>query len=95
MAKRFKVTVECSGVPPELGEAASRLVADEFTHRPWHTNPEGTWADGLLKLSVFNDYDSDGSSTLDEFSDALSACLPPFDGAIRVSDVSPLFDGEH
>ena len=34
-------------------------------------------------LGADNDFDADGLALMDEFSDLLSAFLPPFDGDIR------------
>ena len=44
-----------------------------------------------LRLTAENDYDSDGRALMDEFLDAISACIAEgFDGDIRVASVKEL-----
>ena len=76
----YRVTLACDGVPINLGSQAAIDIAEEFSRRPWHTNVTCTWRDGQLVLQADNDFDSTGEALSDEFSDAICACLPPFDG---------------
>ena len=49
------------------------------------------WNGVALLLTAENDYDSDGRALMDEFSDAISACIAEgFDGDIRVASVKEL-----
>jgi hypothetical protein len=72
---RYRVVVACDGIPDDRGLQAVTDVAEEFTHRPWHENVECKWNDGVLFLSAENDYDPRGLALMDEFSDAISACV--------------------
>jgi hypothetical protein len=66
-------------------------ITEEFTHRPWHQNVSCEWDGSQLVLKADNDFDSDGLALLDEFSDAISACIEKgFDGDIDIVSVSPL-----
>lgn len=78
----YRITLACRGVPIDLGAQAALDIAEEFTHRPWHVNVSCEWRDGQLILQADNDVDSTGEALSDEFSDAICACLPPFDGSI-------------
>lgn len=51
-------------------------IADEFDSRPWHRNVSCRWDKDRIVLEAESDYDSDGQALLDEFSDAICACLP-------------------
>ena len=78
----YRITLACSGVPIDLGPQAAVDIAEEFSNRPWHTNVSCIWQDGQLILQAENDVDATGEALNDEFSDAICACLPPFDGNI-------------
>lgn len=83
----YRVIVNCTGVPSEFGSDGAKDVAAEFGEREWQKVIRCTWGDGTIELEVENDFDPKGLATLDEFSDALSACLPAFDGDISVVSV--------
>ena len=51
-------------------------ILDEFAGRPWHTSVSCHWDSGRILLQARNDYDATGEALLDEFSDAICACLP-------------------
>ena len=72
---RYQIVAACDGIPEELGPQAVTDVAEEFTHRPWHENAECKWNGGALFLSAENNYDPEGLALMDEFSDAISACI--------------------
>ncbi len=87
----YRIVLACSGVPAHAGEAAARDITEEFTHRPWHKNVSCKWIGSQLILQADNDFDSSGLALLDEFSDAISACIEDgFDGDVDVVSVSPL-----
>ena len=71
---RYRIVLACDGIPADRGPEAAAIVAEEFTHRPWHENVECRWSDGSLPLSAENEYDPQGLALMDEFSDAISAC---------------------
>ena len=71
----YRATVSCSGIDERRAARACDDVVDEFTHRPWHQNVRCLWTDGRLQLVAENDYDSDGQALLDEFVDAVFACV--------------------
>jgi hypothetical protein len=71
----FKVRVSCRGLLHEEAVSAPKDVLEEFSHRPWHTNVRCEWDGGSLWLEAQNDYDADGLALLDEFSDAVVACV--------------------
>ena len=87
----YRVVLVCKSVPADAGAAAARDIVEEFTHRPWHQNVSCEWDGSQLVLQADNDFDSNGLVLLDEFSDAISACLKDtFDGDIEVVSVTPL-----
>ena len=71
----YRITVSCGGIDEEQSLAACREVVDEFSYRPWHQNGASNWINSRLYLVTDNDYDSDGLALLDEFSDAVCACI--------------------
>jgi hypothetical protein len=71
----YRVTLVCSGLTDNEGTAAVAGLLEEFSHRPWQANPKCEWKDGLLRLSATNDFDKDGAALLDEFGDAIHACV--------------------
>jgi hypothetical protein len=77
--------IACEGVPPELGPAAAIDITEEFTHRQWHQNVRCEWDRTRLLLYAENDWDGDAKSLIDEFSDAISACIQGgFEGGIKI-----------
>ncbi len=88
MSQMYRITLECSGVPPGAGDDAAIDIAEEFTHRPWHKNVHCEWDGEFLILTAENDFDSEGKALQDEFSDAICACVAePCDGDIHVRSV--------
>ena len=84
----FKITLSCSGVPEKEGRVGAADIVEELAHRPWHQNVQCLWQGGRLILHAENDYDSDGRALLDEFSDAIAACIVAgVEGEIRVDSV--------
>lgn len=73
----FRITVVCDGLTEAEGSGAVAGVLEEFTHRPWHQQVECAWAEATLSLSASNDYDRTGQALLDEFGDAILACVSP------------------
>ncbi len=74
-SNRYRIVLACDGIPDEQALEAAVDVAEEFTHRPWHENVQCKLSDGALMLSAENDYDPQGLALMDEFSDAISACI--------------------
>lgn len=83
----LRIAVQCSGLSEAEGAAAVPGILEEFSHRPWHTDVECSWASGTLTLTASNDFDSNGQALLDEFGDAILACIH-CSGPIRVDVVS-------
>ena len=77
----FRVVLECDaeGLPPEFAEQAVIDIAEEFGHRPWHTNVRCTWDGHRIRLEAENDYDEKGLALSDEFSDALAASVAMYE----------------
>jgi hypothetical protein len=71
----YRVTLSCKGVPTQLGQVGAADITEEFTHRPWHQNVLCEWDGEQLLLHADSDWDADGKALLDEFSDAVSACI--------------------
>lgn len=71
----FKSRVCCKGLSSDEGAQAPKDILEEFSHRPWHTNVRCEWDGASLWLETENDYDPDGLALLDEFSDAIVACI--------------------
>jgi hypothetical protein len=85
----FRVLPECEGLPEAAGSPAAVDIAEEFIHRPWHHNVRCTWDGKVLRLEAENDYDEKGLALLDEFSDAIAACVEDAqDSDIRVVAVT-------
>jgi hypothetical protein len=72
---KYRVTVACKGLTNEEGAAAVPDVLEELRTRPWHTNVTCDWSGGALVLTATNDYDAAGQALLDEFWDAVHACI--------------------
>jgi hypothetical protein len=83
----FRIAVRCSGLSEAEGTAAVPDILEEFSHRPWHRDLECGWTSGMLTLTASNDFDSNGQALLDEFGDAILACIH-CSGPIRVDVVS-------
>jgi hypothetical protein len=80
-----RITLACEDVPPELGPAAAIDITEEFTHRPWRQNVRCEWDRTRLLLYAENDWDGDAKALIDEFSDAISACIQGgFEGGIKI-----------
>ena len=57
----------------------------------WHENVTCVWNGSQLILQADKDFDSNGLALVDEFSDAISACIKDgFDGDIEVLSVTAL-----
>ena len=85
----FKITLTCDGCPSSVGLQAAIDISEEFGHRPWHKDVVCSWDGRFLILQAVNDFDGDGLALLDEFSDAISACITEgFDGAIRIRSIT-------
>jgi hypothetical protein len=81
--------MSCHGVPVKSGSSAALEITKEFAYRPWHKNATCAWESGRLVLIAENDFDSDGRALMDEFSDAISACIEQdFDGEIKIESVT-------
>jgi hypothetical protein len=86
-----RIVLACNGVPADVGAVAAGDITEEFSHRPWHQKVHCERDGSRLILQADNDFDSNGLALLDEFSDAISACIADgFDGDIDVVSVSPL-----
>jgi hypothetical protein len=72
----FKITMRAGGVSYKAGPTAAVDIEKEFCeHRPWHEGVTCSFADGVLTLVAFNDYDRDSLALSDGFSDCLSAYI--------------------
>lgn len=91
----YRIVLACNGIPSDEGASGAESIREEFTHRPWHKNVKCDWNDSQLILHADNNYDSDGRALMDEFSDAISACIAGAgNGEIEVVSVTVLFE-EH
>jgi hypothetical protein len=89
--RMYRIVLACKGVPAGAGTAGAHDITEEFTHRPWHENVSCVWDGSQLILQADNDFDSNRLALLDEFSDAISACIKDgFDGDIEVLSVTAL-----
>jgi hypothetical protein len=81
----------CDGVPASAGPQGAIDIAEEFTHRPWHQNVTCSWDGQSLILKAENDYDDKGLALLDEFSDAVTACISDsqYSSNIRIVEITP------
>ena len=86
----YHAILTCSGLTDIEGRSAPKEIEDEFQHRPWHQNVVARWDGTLLWLEADNDYDEDGRALLDEFWDAVIACVK-VSGTIefKIESVSP------
>ena len=81
----FEIVVSCSGVSEPVSQAGIGDILAEFAERPWHSLVGCRWDNGRILLRAQNDYDSTGQALLDEFSDAICACLPIENSTISFS----------
>jgi hypothetical protein len=65
----------CDGLTDGEAANAPHDITEEFGHRPWHQNVKCRWDGRLLWLEADNDFDIDGKALLDEFRDAVVACV--------------------
>ena len=70
-----KARVSCKGLSHDEGAPAPEDILEEFVHRPWHKNVRCEWDGVSLWLEAENDFDANGMALLDEFSDAVVACI--------------------
>jgi len=90
----YRIILACKGIAADVGAVAARDITEEFTQRPWHQNVRCEWDGSRLTLQADNDFDSNGLALMDEFSDAISACITDgVHGGIDVVSVSHLADG--
>jgi hypothetical protein len=71
----YRVTVICSGPNDIEGSSSVSDILEEFTYRLWNMDTNCEWKDGILYFSATNDFDKDRLALLDEFGDAISACI--------------------
>ena len=87
----YRIVLACDGIPAQKGEAGALAIEDEFKQRHWHHNVTCTWNGYQLLLQADNDFDPKGLALLDEFSDAISACIPgEFDSDLKILHVTKL-----
>jgi hypothetical protein len=92
----FTNKLVCTGVPKEVGAKAAIDITEEFAHRPWHENVVCRWNGDALHLEATNSFDSDGKALMDEFSDAISACVAElFDGDILIERIVRVSDSKN
>ena len=83
----FHAILTCNGLTSAEAANAPRDIVEEISHRPWHQNVECRSDSRLLRMEADNDYDADGKALLDEFGDAVVACVN-VSGIIRFAIVS-------
>lgn len=84
----YRIVLACKGVPTHAGATGAGDISKEFAHRPWHANVTCVWNGSQLILQAENDFDSNGLALVDEFSDAISACIEGgFDGNIEILSI--------
>ena len=71
----YHAILTCGGLTDSEAANAPPDIVEEFGHRPWHRNVKCRWDGRLLWLEADNDYDADGKALLDEFGDAVIACV--------------------
>lgn len=86
----YRIKLACDGIPPSAGPQAAIDIAEEFTHRPWHQNVRCSWDGFSLTLTAENDFDENGRALLDEFTDAVVACISDreYSNNIRILEVT-------
>ncbi len=71
----YRVTVVSMGLTEaQLVMAVPDMLA-EFAERAWQMDVRCEARNGALRLSALNDFDSSGQALLDEFADAVMACV--------------------
>jgi hypothetical protein len=86
---RYRIVLSCDGVPVDMGAQAAAEIMKEFIHRPWHENVDCKWSGVSLLLTAENDFEAQGLALVDEFSDAIAACIPGgFNGDIRLVSIT-------
>jgi hypothetical protein len=78
----YHISVSCLGLTDQECITAVPDILEEFSHRDWHMDPHCNYNDSVLTLTVINDFDENGQATIDEFIDAVHACIK-FNGTIR------------
>ena len=78
----FEIVVSCKGISERAALASLDDLVQEFAERPWQSVVTCQWNDDRIILRARNDYDSTGQALLDEFSDAICACVPIEDSTI-------------
>ena len=71
----YRVTLTCAGLSQTEGTSAPVDILEEFSHRRSHRNAKCYFDGTLLRLTAENDFDDSGLALLDEFSDAVHACV--------------------
>ena len=69
------ITVACVGLTEWEGASAVQCVLEEFAHRPWQDSVKCEWRSSVLRLTATNDFDANGQALVDEFWDAVHACV--------------------
>ena len=88
---RYRLVLACTDVPTSVGAQAALDITEEFTHRPWHHNAVCHWDGHVLILQAENDFDPNGITLTDEFSDAIPANIAGgFDGDIQVQSTESI-----
>jgi len=83
----YRVIVECDGIGSDDEAEAAADIEQEFReHRSWHQHAACSFCNGMLRLVVENDFDANGSATLDEFADSIAAYVGEH-GPVRVVGV--------
>lgn len=89
----YRIVLVGTGIPADEGPTGAACITEEFRRRHWHTNVTCRWDGAQLILQADKDFDSDGRALMDEFSDAISACLANVgEGSIEVQSVTLLPD---
>jgi len=78
----FEIMVSCKGVSEQAALFGIKDILSEFADRPWHSAVRCLWDNGRILLLARNDFDSTGQALLDEFSDAICACISIEDSTI-------------
>ncbi len=81
----FEIVVSCKGVSEQAADTGLADILEEFSERPWHQSVTCRWDNDRILLQARNDYDSTGQALLDEFSDAICACIPIENSTISFS----------
>jgi hypothetical protein len=88
---RYRLVLECDGVPSDPGAQGAVDITKGFAKRRWHRNARCNWDGKSLSLTVENDFDPDGRALMDEFSDEISACIRGgFGGDLRIVSVTEI-----